>query len=155
MEQLLLPALNFAILIGFLTFKIRKPLAHFVKNRHREIFDGLNRSKTQAAEAESRRKDVEAKLSTLDLERIKIAGEWKEREAQQILVIQESSQRVIAQMKSEAIRNKAALEEAVRLDALKTIRTLVLKQAEESIRKGLNPQVHNTINLEVTKALGV
>jgi F0F1-type ATP synthase membrane subunit b/b' len=155
MQQLILPALNFALLIGFLTYKVRTPFKDYVKGRHKEIFEGLNRSKTQAAEAASRKKDIDAKLAGLDQERVQISAEWKEREAQQIVAMRESSARLIAQMRNEAVRNKAALEETTRLQAMSAIRQLILKQAEETIRKGLNPQVHNTINAEVTKALGI
>lgn len=146
MDKLILPAIHLAVLVGFIIYMVKTPFGEFIRSRHKEVSEGLNKSKTQAIEAEAKKKEVEAKLSSLDLEKQKILAEWKEREAAQLKAIQESSQRILAQMKHEAEQNKKALEEFYKSEALKSVGVLVLSMAEEKIRQGLNPESHHKIN---------
>jgi F-type H+-transporting ATPase subunit b len=154
MEKLILPAINFAILIGFLTFKLKTPFMQFIQDRHKTITEGLSRSKLQAAEAESKKKEIDAKLSSIELEKQKIIAEWKEIELQQIHQLQEGTKNVLAAMKLEAERNRKALEESIRSETIRSIGRLILVQANEKIAKGLNPEVHKRINGQFAKELG-
>ena len=135
MNTLILPALNLLLLLGFLVYKSKGPFLDFVRGRRLEIFDGLNRSKTQAEAAEKRRQEVEAKLSTLDQEKSRIFAEWKEKEAAQTKAVLESSARVLAQLKVEAEQNKKALEDQVRASIERNFRRAVIAQAEQKLSR--------------------
>jgi F0F1-type ATP synthase membrane subunit b/b' len=154
MNTLILPALNFIILIGFIVYKTKHPFKQFMTNRHRDVFEGLNRSKVQAANAAQKQKEVEAKLANLDAEKVTIAGEWKERQAQQTVALHESSARVIAQMRKELEQNKHALEVSLQGDMLKNFKRNVIAQAEVKIKAALNPETHAKLNQEFTQEVG-
>jgi F0F1-type ATP synthase membrane subunit b/b' len=146
MDKLIFPAIHLALLIGIIVYMVKTPFGEFLRGRHKEISDGLNRTKIQALEAETKKKEVEAKLLNLDLEKQKISAEWKEREAAQIKALHDSSQRIIAQMRVESEQNKKALELFYRSEAMKSVANLVIAQAEQKIRQGLNPETHRKIN---------
>ena len=146
MHTLIFPFLNFALLLGFIIYKTKGPFSNFMKKRHSDVFEGLNKSKTQAALAEARRKEVEFKLVGLETEKRAIAAEWTDRRAQQEKALHESSKRIVAQMKTEAEQNKKALEISLQADMLKNFRRNVIAQAEIKIKSSLSPQVHAQIN---------
>ena len=146
MHTLIFPFLNFALLIGFIIYKTKTPFIGFMKKRHSDVFEGLNKSKTQAAQAEMRRKEVEFKLVGLETEKKAITAEWSDRRTQQEKALQESSLRVIALMRAEAEQNKKALEVSLQADMLKNFRRTVMLQAETKIKSALTPEVHSQIN---------
>ena len=146
MQSLILPAIHLSVLLGFIIYKIRKPFAEFMLNRSVLVNEGLNKSKKQALDVNAKKKEVEEKLSNLAKEKQIILNEWKEKEAKQILLIQESSKKLLAQMKIEADQNKAALEVAARLETIKEIGMLVVAQAEAKIKSSLNAETHNRLN---------
>jgi F0F1-type ATP synthase membrane subunit b/b' len=146
MEKLIVPAIHLALLIGFIVYKVKTPFGEFMRSRHKTVSDGLNRSKNQAIEAQAKKAEVEAKLAKLDSEKLKIDTESKERQTLQSKAIQEGSQRLIAQMKKESEQNKKALESSLGAEVRKAMGTLILAQAEQKIRQGLNPETHKRVN---------
>ena len=146
MGSLILPAIHLSILLGYIFYKTKPAFLEFMRTRHLTVTEGLNKSKKQALDVEAKKKEVDAKLSNFASEKQKIVAEWKEKEGLQTKVIQESSQRLLNQMKIEAEQNKKALVEAVKVDTLKGIGMLVVAQAEAKIRAGLNPEAHRKIN---------
>jgi F0F1-type ATP synthase membrane subunit b/b' len=79
LEKLLWPAINLIGLLGFIAYKTKAPFFSFVRGRRSEIFEGLNKSKIQVEEAQKRRAEIDSRLSGLELEKSKIASEWKEK----------------------------------------------------------------------------
>jgi F0F1-type ATP synthase membrane subunit b/b' len=154
MNTLIFPAINLILLLGFIVYKTKHPFKEFMQKRHRDVFEGLNRSKVQAENAAQRQKEVEAKLSHLDAEKKVIVAEFKEREAQQIVAIRESSQRVIAQMRKETEQNKKALEISLEADMLRGFKRNVIAQAEIKIKAALNAETHAKLNQGFTQELG-
>lgn len=154
MTKLILPAIHLIGLLAFLVYKTKGSFFSFVKGRHQDIYDGLNRSKAQASAAELKRKEIEARISNLDAEKNKIFAEWKEKEGAQIAALKQSSERVLAQMKREAEQNKKILSDTLGEEALKTFRRSVLAQVETKIKQKLNPGVHAEINKRFIEELG-
>jgi F0F1-type ATP synthase membrane subunit b/b' len=146
MNTLIWPAVNLILLVGFVVYKTKHPFREFMVTRHKGIFEGLNRSKLQAASAAQRKKEIDAKLANLDAEKVVIANEWIERQIQQVAAVRESSVRVIAQMHNEAKQNKSALEISLQADMLRNFKRNVIAQAETKIAHALNPGVHGQIN---------
>ena len=146
MEKLLLPAIHLVALLGFIVYKVKSPFVQFMKDRYQEVYDGLNRSKIQAAEVDAKKKEIETKLASLDSTRQKIAGEWSARQAEQTRSIQDSTQRVISQMNKEAEQNKKAFENGLQQVVLKNFSKTVLTQAETKIKQGLTPEALKGLN---------
>jgi F0F1-type ATP synthase membrane subunit b/b' len=141
MLKLILPAIHLFGLVGFILYKTKGPFFQFMKDRQREISEGLNRSKTQTNAAAERKKEIEAKLATLENEKALIAKEWEEKRIKQVQALQESSVRVVAQTKREAEQNRIALEAGVAADALAEFKRAVLGRAMEKIQKSLTPEI--------------
>ena len=151
MKELIFPAVNLIILLGFIVYKTKHPFYAFMKHRHHVIFDGLNRSKLQAANAAERKKEVEAKLANLDALKAEISAEWKLRSIAQGKAIQESSARVVAQMRKEADQNKKALEVSLQEDILRGFRRNVLVQVEAKVKQALTSEIHTKLNQDFAK----
>ena len=141
MLKLILPAIHLFGLVGFILYKTKSPFFQFMKDRQREISEGLNRSKTQANAAAERKKEIEAKLATLESEKALIVKEWEEKRIKQVQALQESSARVVAQTKREAEQNRVALEASVAAETLAEFKRAVLGRAMEKIQKSLTPEV--------------
>ena len=122
--------------------------------RHRDVFEGLNRSKVQAAAAATKQKEVEIKFANLDSEKKLIDAEWKQREAQKMAALRESSARVIQQMRKESEQNKKALEITLQAETLRGFKKNVIAQAEAKIKAALNPEAHAKLNQGFIQELG-
>lgn len=146
MTSLIFPALNLAILLGLLIYFLRSPLGKYVTTRREEIVAGLSRSKIQVLEAEAKRKEIEARFATLDSDKSVIFKEWKEREILQVKAIQESSERILAQMKKEADSNKIALEDFMNKDALNSAALYTIELTKKKMNERLNADSHRKIN---------
>jgi F0F1-type ATP synthase membrane subunit b/b' len=141
MLKLILPAIHLFGLVGFILYKTKSPFFQFMKDRQRDISEGLNKSKTQANAAAERKKEIEAKLAKLENEKAVIAKEWEEKRVKQERAIQESAARVISQTRREAEQNRVALESGVASEALGDFKRTVLARAMEKIQKSLSPEV--------------
>ncbi len=141
MLKLILPAIHLFGLVGFILYKAKSPFFQFMKDRQRDISEGLNKSKTQANMAAQRKKEIEAKFSMLESEKNMIAKEWEEKRQKQSQAVQESAVRVIAQTRREAEQNRVALESGVAAETLADFKRAVLVQAKEKIQKSLSPEI--------------
>lgn len=155
MEKLLLPAIHLFGLIGFIVYKTKGSFIAFMKNRHTEVSDGLNKAKIQANEANAKKKEVEAKFSNLQKEKEVIFSDWKEREASQLKSIKEGSPKIIAQMNAESEQNKKSLEEQIRAQVMKKIADEIILRVEEKVKSGLNDQTHKGINDHFVKEVSL
>ncbi len=151
MEKLLLPAIHLFGLVAFIIYKTKGSFIEFMKTRHNEVSDGLNKSKLQAAQADARRKEVEAKFAGLEKEKESIFSEWKERESSQVKSIKEASPKILAQMSSESEMNKKSLEAQVKAQIMKKIADHIVTRVEENVKAGMNVQVHQGLNEKFVK----
>ena len=69
MQTLIFPAINFIILLAVVVYFTKAPFFLFMQKRHQDVFEGLNKSKVQAAQAEAKRKEAEIKLASLDAQK--------------------------------------------------------------------------------------
>jgi F0F1-type ATP synthase membrane subunit b/b' len=153
MLKLILPAIHLFGLVGFILYKVRGPFFEFMRVRQRDISEGLNRSRKQAQEAAERKREIESKLGALDREKETIAREWKEKLAQQGRALEESSVRIIEQMKREADQNRVALEAVVRKETVAAFRKAVLARAQEKIETALDADVHARLHAKFAQDL--
>lgn len=145
MNTLILPALNLLVLLAFVFYKTRAPFAQFLKDRYENIVTALNQSKRQAAVLDTKKKEVELKFAQLESDRKKIFETWKQQEVAQAKAIQESSTRIIAQMKKDAEFSKLGLEDSLRSEAVKALAEHTLRLAKDKIQQKLNPEAHKKI----------
>jgi F-type H+-transporting ATPase subunit b len=153
-EKLIWPAINLFGLLGFIFYKAKGPFLEFVSLRRSEIFEGLNRSRIQAEEAARRRKEVEAKLSSLEQERSAILNEWREKGSSRAEALRERSKTLMVQMRAEAEQNKKALIDATRLSIAASYRKSLVQQVEQKIQQALNPERHQKLNAAVIDQIG-
>jgi len=145
MEKLILPAVHLFGLVAFIVYKTKGSFVEFMQTRHNEMSDGLNKAKIQAATAESKKKEIEAKFAGLEKEKNLIMAEWKEKEAAQLKAIKDSSAKLLLQMNTEAEQNKKALEQQIRNQVMKKIADQIIVQVEDKVKKGLNDQAHKAM----------
>ncbi len=146
MNQLFFPALHFAALIAFLTYKMSPAFGDFIRSRHLIITEGLSKSEAQAKLAQDRRKEVELKVSRLGAQKEELVNEWKKREVEQIALVRESSKKVLGQMKLDAERNQKSLEEQFRGDTLKSVGRMILARAVDKITKSMSVEKNQKLN---------
>ena len=76
-KELMYPAINFAVLVGFLIWKLKKPLSEMFKKQASEV-EGLMSSAAQKnKDAEERLKSLTAKMSNLNAELAKIQRDYE------------------------------------------------------------------------------
>ncbi len=146
MLKLILPAIHLFGLIGFIVYKTKTPFFQFMKDRQKDIFEGLNKSAKQAADAASRKKEIELKLSSLESEKSAIASEWKQKEAAHAAALKDSSVRIIAQMRAESEQNKKAMAASLGAETMAGFKKAVLAQAQAKISQSLNAETHQKLN---------
>ena len=145
MEKLILPAVHLFGLVAFIVYKTKGSFVEFMKTRHNEVSDGLNKAKIQAAEVNKKKVEIEAKFAGLEKEKETIISEWKAKESSQIKAIQESSAKAISQMSTEAEQVKKSLEQQFQDQIKKKIGEQILAQVEEKVKAGLGSQGHQTM----------
>ena len=111
MDKLILPVIHLSVLLGFIIYKAKAPFVEFMKKRHQDVSDGLNQAKIQAAQVDTKKREVEAKFASLQKEKEVIFSDWKERQEAQIKAVKESSVKLLSQMKVESAQNTKSLEE--------------------------------------------
>ena len=151
MDQLIIPTIQLSLLLGFLIYKIKPSFIAHMKTRHGEMSEVLNRAKMQTAQADSRKKEVEAKFANLLAEKESIFADWKERQNSQLAAIKESTPKVLTQMKVESEQNKKSLEVQIRAQVMKSIADQILSRVEDKVKAGLTVESHKAINEQFMK----
>ena len=151
MFKLILPAIHLSILIGFIVYKTKGTFISFMSKRYEDVKDGLNRSKVQATEANTKKAEVEKKFANLQKEKEVIFADWKEREQAQLKAIKESSVKILALMEVESTQNKKSLEEQIRAQILKKLADQILANVETKVKTGLTSDLHKNINEQFMK----
>ena len=151
MEKLLLPAIHLFGLVAFIVYKTKDSFIAFMKNRHTEVSDGLNKAKIQAAEVGAKTKEIEAKFANLQKEKDLIFSEWKEKETAHLNTIKEATPKLILKMDAEAEQNKKSLEGQIRSQIMKKIADQIIVHVEQKVKTGLNDQVHKGLNEKFVK----
>ncbi len=68
MDPIITSSINFLILVGFMVYKLRQPVIHFVSQRHHSIRDELQRVREQLHQAQEKYDEFSAKLKAIDVE---------------------------------------------------------------------------------------
>lgn len=72
METLLLPFLNFVVLVGLVVYFVRKPIKNFVTGRHRTIRDTVREVRARLTKSQADFEEFSAKLNAVSAEEASI-----------------------------------------------------------------------------------
>ena len=76
-KELMYPAINFAVLVGFLIWKLKKPLSEMFIKQASEIEGMMSSAAQKNKDAEERLKLLTAKMSNLNVELAKIQKDYE------------------------------------------------------------------------------
>ena len=76
-KDLMYPAINFAVLAGFLIWKMKKPLSEMFTKQASEVESLMNSAAQKNKDAEERLKTLTAKMSNLNAELTKIQSDYE------------------------------------------------------------------------------
>jgi F-type H+-transporting ATPase subunit b len=118
-QDLIWPALNFALLVGVLLAVARRPIRDFFRARGEQIRSELDAASRSLAEAEARHADWQRRLTSLDAELARIRADARERaEAERAHILSDA----------------AAAAERIRTDARNAV-DQELRRAREQLRR--------------------
>ena len=154
MHSLILPFLNFSILIFILVTKGKQPVRDFVKNRHHHLSSEINDVRQMLAKAQAQHQEFSNKLSAVDAE-VKLLREQTKSDAAAtksriIAEAQKLSARLIADSKD---ASAALIKEAK--DQLRTeLAGGVIARAEEIVKARLTQNDRARIKEEFSAEMG-
>jgi F0F1-type ATP synthase membrane subunit b/b' len=68
MNSLVASSFNFVLLVGFLSYKLKKPTRDFVSNRHKSIREEIQSVREQLRQSQEKYDEFSAKLKAIDAE---------------------------------------------------------------------------------------
>ena len=93
------PALNFVILVGFIVYKAKGPLAEMFNKKSEDVKSLMDSAAKQAKDANQKLQELETKIKNLDSESVKISSDY-EKDAVNFAKLQsEETATTIARMK--------------------------------------------------------
>lgn len=145
MHELIPPFVNFAILVGLLTYFLRKPVVDMVAARRVSIKTQIDEAQAQKAEAQRRFKEFGDKLSAFEAE----AAQTLERARQDaettkakiIRDAQATADRIIKDAESTAQSNVQEFKDQIRKETI----AKAVEAAERIIRERLSSDDHRRI----------
>lgn len=130
--------LNFVVLMGFLFFVLRKPVAKALSGRIDTIRDELDTLEKQKADAEKTLAEYETKIASLESEVDVILDQYRAQgETAKKRILQEAELHA-AKLEAQAKRNIDHEFKAARADLTAEIMALSLEKAEALVREKIN-----------------
>ena len=71
------PTLNFVILVGFIIWKLKKPLSEMFDKKADDVKSLMDSAEKQSKDANQKLQDLEGKIKNIDSELVKINGDWQ------------------------------------------------------------------------------
>ena len=144
-KELLYKVINFAILVGALTYLLRKPLSGFFAQRTSEIQASLAEGRKALEESEARLKQVEEKMKGLEAAIAALRAEAKQEEEAEL-------NRLRAAAQAEAERIVAAAQDEIegagrlaRLELKRYAAAQAIRLAEEHLRQHLDKKQRTSL----------
>lgn len=129
---------NLILVVAFLVWVARKPLANFLSSRTQEIHEQLAEAQKARKDAETKLAQMESRMSRLDdeIREIKIAAEKEAQEEYQRLLTaaEQDAGKIIERSKQEIEGITRAAQQELKLQ----VAELSMKLAEEKIRGEIN-----------------
>jgi len=96
--------LNLGILVGILTWFLRKPISDFLQHRRLEVKEALDESWEAKSQAEERYQEIEARISNFEGELEKLMTDVRADTEMERAVIEERAQQAASQLEAAAER---------------------------------------------------
>lgn len=137
MSSLFAPFVNFAILVGFLVYKLRQPVKDYVAGRHQTIREEISTVQEQLKTSQEKFDEFSAKLKAIDAE----LASLKEQGKQDALAIQQrliaDGQRIASLIISDSRTAAGHLYHELRGQLYSDLSHHVLERAEKLLRDRL------------------
>lgn len=154
MNQLILPFLNFFILVGIMVYYLRQPLIDFVSNRHKTLLEDLKVTQAQLHQAQIQYEDFSAKLRALDAEVSAFRGQMKQEGERTREDIMSEGKRVADYVVHEAKLAADNLYSELRQQLLAELGNKIISRAEDALRKSLKPEDRAKLHQEFIRGIG-
>lgn len=132
--------INFAILFGGLGYILSKPLKNFLKQRSQNVRQAIEEAKKAKADAESKARFYEEKLSQLEAEVAAMMEQFKkESEEEKVRIIKEAEEQI---EKTKERMQKSLEQEKLRIkeEVMREAANMAIILAEEMIKKNLTTE---------------
>lgn len=138
-------AVNFSIVVALLGFLLKKPVRKFVYQRHERMKDAFESASIAHAKALARNEQAKKALQ-------KVADEESQLLAKELVTTNQEKSEILEKAKAEAARvqqeaeRMASVEQEEASDRVKEeFLALVVRETEESLKKGLKKDDHTAI----------
>jgi F-type H+-transporting ATPase subunit b len=146
-QELLFPAINFAILLGILIYFLRRPLGDFFHSRHHEVQDAILEAKAAKQEAQAKVREYENKLKKLDYEIKQLTETFKADAEDEKTNLLKKAEELSAQIRENA---KLAAEQEL-TKAQRKLKEEVVALAVELAAEWLKRDLNETDQEKLTK----
>lgn len=140
MDQLISPAINFALLVGLLVYFLRKPVIQFVASRSAQIRTQVEEAAAMKREAEAKLKEFEQKLRDFEKEAKELIENARlEGESLKTRIIenaQKTAERMIKDADATVQANVNEFKDQIRRETIEK----AIQLAESTIRERLSDE---------------
>lgn len=143
--------MNFFVLVGVLTFLLRKPVAQFFSSRIKGIEDQLSELETKKKDAGQKLEEYTAKLAQLDQEGKKIVDDYIRQGNEARERILKEAESVADKLKEQALRNIDYEINQAKLRLQEEVLGKAIVKAEEIIKNEITIEDHDRLVDEYLK----
>ncbi len=154
MKELILPFFNFTILVGFLIYKGRKPVADFVRDRHHQIAQQTQQASQGRADADAKNQDAEAKLVGYDAERSALQAQLSVDAAAMKSRVLAEAQKLSARIVSDARLTVDAMTKELKAELKTELALTVVARAESLLKERLTQSDRIRMTEEFSAQMG-
>lgn len=154
MNALLLPAINLAMLLGILVKFLRAPLKQFVADRSAKIEKDLVETAEQKASAEAKKKEISAKLSSVDLEVGKLSKEFEAEARATAEQLISKANTLAAQIKKDAFLSAQSATDDLKAELISEFGLMLVSKIEAGVQKELTKDDRQNFRKAFTKLVG-
>jgi F-type H+-transporting ATPase subunit b len=154
-STLLYPFINFAILVGGLFYLLKEPTQTFVKGRHTDLKDELDRVSTKLSDAQRQYQEYSQRLSSMDAEITSLLQTVRsEAETAKVRILTEArraADQIVIDSKRTAESMLVEFKDQVRVDLANQViartevilKTKMTGDVREALKKDFSKQVEN------------
>lgn len=151
LSSLLYPFINFAILVGALFYFLKAPTKAFVRARHSNLKDELDRVQVKLADAQRQYSEYSQRLSTMDAEITNLVQTVRsEAESTKVKIITEarrSADQIVIDSKRTAEAMMSEFKDQVRVD----LANQVIARAEVLLKTKMTGDVREQLKKDFSK----
>lgn len=141
------PFINFAVLVGFIIYKAKKPLSEMFTKKAEDIKSLMESAEKQSKDANQKLQELESKIKNIDSELVKISSDYDKDAATFAKLQSEETETTIARMKRD-IEGKLSGEKNELVEQLShEMLDLVVKNTQKTIGSNLELKNKATTNI--------